>query len=130
MPQTYTLPQKIRFHIAQYQKQTSDPAELAFLALTHFVDMYHGTYYKEFKEIWQQADFYWVIIHINISNYGKVKWKLSRGYDFPLSMNPNYIAKEIIGAIEEVVQILNEKFPELQFQDEERYGNRSNRESS
>ena len=119
--QTFNLVDRIKFYIAQYQKQTSDPAEVTFLTLTHFVDMYAGTYYKEFKELWQQADFYWVIIHIGISDYGKVKWKLSRGYDFPLSMNPNYIAKEIIGAIEEVVQILNEKFPELQFKDEERW---------
>lgn len=121
MAQTYTLIEKIKFYIAQYQKQTSDPAELAFLTLSHFIGMYTYTYLKEFKELWQQADFYWVIIRVNISNYGKTKWHLIRGYDFPLSMNPNYIAKEIIGAIEEVVQILNEKFPELQFDGEEKW---------
>jgi len=119
MTQTYSLPEKIRLYISQYLKQTSDPAEAAFLTLSHFVDMYSFTYTKEFKELWQQADFYWVTIAVDIVCYRSIKWRLRRGYEFPLSMNPNFIAKEIIGAIEEVVQILNEKFPELQFKDEE-----------
>lgn len=122
MPQKYTLSEKIKSYIAEYQKQTSDPAELAFLTLTRFIDMSSWTYMKEFKELWEQADFYWVFITIDIVMYGYTKWHLHKGYDFPLSIHPNYIATGVIRAIEEVVQILSEKFPELQFiNDEERW---------
>ena len=112
----WTIKDRIRFLVDHYKQTISDPVELAYRVLSCYVDWDAAQYTKEFKDLWKNASYYWVIIQIQIKQYGYIKWRMAKGYEFPTSYNVNFLAKEIIQGIDEVINILRTRIPEVEIE--------------
>ena len=110
----WTIKDRIRFLVDHYKQTISDPEELAYRVLSCYVDWDANQFRKEFKDQFENANYYWVIIQIQIKDYGYIKWRMAKGYEFPSDYNVTFLAKEIIQGIEEVINTLRERIPEIE----------------
>ena len=103
------MKEKIQYLIEKHKPNSKDEVELVWNVLWGLVDWEKGIFRRDFFKAMEESDKVLVRVGLSIKERGYTKWMTATWRDFPSGINYEWLGKEIIKGLEEVMKNVSQK---------------------